>query len=421
MKVTVRPSAVKGTVRAIPSKSFAHRQLICAALSERETKICCRVISEDISATVRCLSALGASIDFKDGVISVTPITSVKIGAMLDCGESGSTYRFLSPVAAALGAEPTFILRGRLAQRPMDPLWEALERCGISIEGKGSESVSFSGRLTAGEFEIPGDVSSQFISGLLMALPLLEKDSRIKTSGPVESGGYIDMTLDVLDTFSMKTQLKEGSIEISGTDRFISPGSIATEGDWSNSAFWLCGAAACGGSLTCEDLNINSCQGDRAITKVLMEMGAEVICEENSVRVNGGTLKPVRIDASNIPDLVPPIALMACAAEGETEIFNAGRLRLKESDRLYTVADTLRRLGAEIFEEDSSLRIIGGRALAGGEVNSHGDHRIAMMAALASVISLNDIVINGAESVSKSYPGFFEDLAALGGIVRKEQ
>ena len=205
MKVTVRPSVVKGTVRAIPSKSFAHRQLICAALAERETKICCRVISEDISATVRCLSALGASIDFNDGVISVTPITSPKRGAVLDCGESGSTYRFLSPVAAVLGAEPTFILRGRLAERPMAPLWEALERGGISIEGKGSESVSFSGRLTAGEFEIPGDVSSQFISGLLMALPLLEKDSRIKTSGPVESGGYIDMTLDVLKTF-MKTQ-----------------------------------------------------------------------------------------------------------------------------------------------------------------------------------------------------------------------
>ncbi len=421
MKVTVRPSAVTGTVRAIHSKSFAHRQLICAALAESETKISCKVISEDIRATMRCLMALGASIGFKDGIISVIPVTSPKRGAMLDCGESGSTYRFLAPVAAAFGAEPTFLLRGRLAERPMGPLWEALERGGITIEGKGSERVSFSGRLTAREFEIPGDVSSQFISGLLMALPLLEKNSRIIIVGPVESGGYINMTLDVLETFSLKTQAKEGSIEIPGTGKFISPGSIATEGDWSNSAFWLCGAAACGGSLTCEDLNTNSCQGDRAITRVLMEMGAKVICEENTVRVNAGTLKPARIDASDIPDLVPPIALMACAAEGETEIFNAGRLRLKESDRLYTVADTLRRLGAEIYEESSSLRIIGGRPLAGGEVNSHGDHRIAMMAALASVISLNDIVISGAESVAKSYPGFFGDLAALGGVVRKEQ
>jgi 3-phosphoshikimate 1-carboxyvinyltransferase len=421
MKVTVRPSALTGTVRAIPSKSFAHRQLICAALAERETKICCRVISEDISATMRCLKALGASIVFKDGIISVTPVTSPIRGAVLDCGESGSTYRFLAPVAAAFGAEPTFLLRGRLAERPMVPLWEALERGGMTIEGKGSERVSFSGRLTAGEFEIPGDVSSQFISGLLMGLPLLEKDSSIKIAGPVESGGYIEMTLDVLDTFSLKTQEKEGSIEIPGTGRYISPGSIATEGDWSNSAFWLCGAASCGRSLTCGNLNTNSCQGDRAITRVLVEMGAEVVCEENTVRVNSGTLKPARIDASDIPDLVPPIALMACAAEGETEIFNAGRLRLKESDRLYTVADTLRRLGAEIYEESSSLRIIGGKPLAGGEVNSHGDHRIAMMAALASVISLNDIVISGAESVAKSYPGFFEDLAALGGIVRKEQ
>ncbi len=420
MKVTVRPSAVKGTVRAIPSKSFAHRQLICAALAERETKIRCSVISEDISATMRCLTALGSKIDFEDGIISVKPVTSLKRGATLDCGESGSTYRFLAPVAAALGAEPIFLLRGRLAERPMDPLWEALERGGISIDGKGSERVSFSGRLMAGEFEISGDISSQFISGLLMALPLLEKKSRIMIVGPVESGGYIDMTMDVLDTFSLKTQVKNDSIEIPETGRFISPGNIATDGDWSNSAFWLCGAAACGGSLTCEDLNANSCQGDRAITRVLVEMGAEVICEENSVRVNTGKLKPVRIDVSDIPDLVPPIALMACAAEGETEIFNAGRLRLKESDRLYTVADTLRRLGAEIYEESSSLRIVGGRPLAGGEVNSHGDHRIAMMAALASVISLNDIVIRGAESVAKSYPGFFEDLAALGGIVRKE-
>ena len=420
MKVTVLPSLIKGNIRAIPSKSFAHRQLICAALADKETKISCSSLSEDISATIRCLAALGSGIEFTNGIISVTPIKSPVSGAVLDCGESGSTYRFLAPVAAALGTEPTFILRGRLAERPMDPLWETLERCGICIEGKGMEKVSFSGRLSAEEFTIPGDVSSQFISGLLMALPLLGKKSRIKVTGTVESGGYIDMTMDVLGTFGVKTELKECSMEVSGEKGFVSPGSIVTEGDWSNAAFWLCGAAVSGGSLTCEGLNIGSSQGDRAVVSLLQEMGAEAVCGENSVRVKAGLLRPAHIDAREIPDLVPPIALLACAAEGETEIFNAGRLRLKESDRLFTVADTLRKLGADISEEGSSLRIRGGRPLTGGEVHSHGDHRIAMMAALASLISQDKIVIKGAEAVAKSYPGFFEDFGSLGGAVRKE-
>lgn len=420
MKVTVLPSVIKGNIRAIPSKSFAHRQLICAALAENETKITCTVISEDISATMRCLAALGAEIEDQYGVITVKPIGSPVSGAVLDCGESGSTYRFLAPVAAALGAESTFLLRGRLAERPMGPLWESLERCGMSIEGKGSEKVSFSGRLLAGEFTIPGDVSSQFISGLLMALPLLRKNSKIKIVGPAESRGYIDMTMDVLNSFGVTAEVKGSSIEVFRRARFISSGSITTEGDWSNTSFWLCGAAACGQSITCEGLNTKSSQGDRAIVSVLEEMGAKAAYEDNSLKVKAGILRFARIDARDIPDLVPPIALLACAAEGETEIFNVGRLRLKESDRLFTVADTLRRLGAEISEEGSSLRIRGGRPLAGGEVNSHGDHRIAMMAALASVISRDKIVINGAEAVGKSYPGFFEDLAVLGGIIRKE-
>lgn len=420
MKVTVQPSVIKGNVRAIPSKSFAHRQLICAALADRETKISCSSLSEDINATIRCLEALGSGIKFTNGIISVTPINNMVSGAVLDCGESGSTYRFLAPVAAALGAEPTFFLRGRLAERPMGPLWETLERGGISIGGKGTERVSFSGRLSAGEYTISGYVSSQFISGLLMALPVLGKNSRIKVTGPLESRGYIDMTLDVLDTFSARAEMKEGSIETAGIEKFISPGSIITEGDWSNSAFWLCGAAACGSCITCEGLNIDSSQGDRAIVSLLQVMGAEAVYEEDSVRVKAGTLRPARIDVKDIPDLVPPIALLACAAEGETEIFNAERLRLKESDRFFTVADTLRKLGADISEEGSSLRIRGGRPLLGGEVHSHGDHRIAMMAALASLISLDKIVMSGAEAVGKSYPGFFEDFGSLGGIVRKE-
>lgn len=420
MIVTVMPSVIKGTVRSVPSKSFAHRQLICAALADRKTNISCCVLSEDISATMRCLSALGAEIEYKEGIITVTPIGSPVSGAVLDCGESGSTYRFLAPVAAALGAEPTFILHGRLADRPMSPLWNTLEKGGISINGKGSDRVSMSGRLSAGEFVIRGDVSSQFISGLLMGLPILGKKSIIRITGNLESKGYIKMTLDVLNAFKAEMLLDGDLIAVPSRGSFISPGSIAAEGDWSNSAFWLCGAAACGQSITCEGLSIISSQGDKAIVNVLEDMGAEIEHGNNYVKVKANDLRAVRIDVKDIPDLVPPIAILACAAVGETEIYNAERLRLKESDRLFTVAETLRRLGADISEDGALLRIRGGTALEGGYADSYGDHRIAMMAALASVISRDKIVINGAEAIGKSYPGFFDDLAALGGSVGKE-
>lgn len=420
MRVIVSPSVITGNVSAIPSKSFAHRQLICAALANKKTKIYCALLSEDISATMRCLVALGAGIVFEKGVIFVTPIKTPIFGAVLDCGESGSTYRFLAPVAAALGAEATFLLSGRLAERPMTSLWQTLEKNGISIENKDSNRVRLFGRLSAGEFIVPGDVSSQFITGLLLALPLLKKNSGIKIVGPIESKGYIDITLNVLESFGIKIELKENSILVPGGVDFISPESIATEGDWSNSAFWLCGAAASGQSITCEGLNNESLQGDRAIVSVLEEMGAHTLYEKNFIEVKAKTLKSTRINARNIPDLVPPIALLACSAEGETEIFNAERLRFKESDRLFTVANTLKKLGADISEKGSSLFIRGGKPLVGGEVDSHGDHRIAMMATLASLISKDKIVINGAKAVYKSYSNFFEDFAALGGIVRKE-
>lgn len=420
MKVTILPSVINGKIRAIPSKSFAHRQLIFAALADRKTKIYCSEISEDISATMECLAALGAGIEYQNGIITVEPIKSPVHGALLNCGESGSTYRFLAPVVAALGAESTFLLRGRLVERPMNPLWETLEKRGIAIKGKGLARVSFSGKLTAGEFMIPGDVSSQYISGLLMALPLLKQNSKIEITGSVESRGYIEMTLNVLSSFKVKMEFKENSIFIPVGVNITSPESITTEGDWSNSSFWLCGAAICGKGITCEGLNTKSSQGDRAIVSVLKEMGAEAIYKDNSVKVKADILRPTRIDASNIPDLIPPIALLACAAEGETEIFNAGRLRHKESDRLFTIADTLRKLGADILEEESSLLIRGGKPLVGGEIDSHGDHRIVMMATIASLISQNKILINGTEAVRKSYPRFFEDFVALGGIVRKE-
>lgn len=421
MKVSVLPSSIGGSIQAIPSKSFAHRQLICSALSDRDTEIICRSLSEDINATMECLGALGASAEQKDGTILVRPVKLPPSEALFDCKESGSTYRFLSPVAAALGVKARFLLSGRLPERPMAPLWETLEEHGILISGKGSSEVSLSGRLSGGSFTLPGGVSSQFISGLLMALPVVDGEKRIELKGTAESLGYINMTIDVLRAFGIKVYKKGNLIMIPEGDRFKSPGSIVTEGDWSNSAFWLCGAAASDSEITCTGLDPLSSQGDSYLVTILRNMGAKVECSESSVTVKANGLKGIDIDAANIPDLVPAIALAACSAKGTTRIYNAGRLRIKESDRLFTVADTLRRLGADAVEEESSLCITGGRSLTGGGVSSFGDHRIVMMAAVASLISKGMITIDGSEAVKKSYPGFFDDFKSLGAEVRKER
>lgn len=421
MKVTLLPSSISGTIQAIASKSFAHRQLICSSLADRETEIVCSNLSDDIRATMGCLVSLGAYADYLDGSVIVTPIASIPPEALLDCGESGSTYRFLVPLAAAFGVRARFLLRGRLPERPMWPMWENLEGHGMSISGMGKSEVTLSGRLSGGSFILPGDVSSQFISGLLMAMPLIRGEKRIEIKDKVESAGYINMTIDVLRSFGIKVRKEGNAITMSEGEKFSSPGVTVTEGDWSNSAFWLCGAAASGQEVTCRGLNMDSSQGDAAIAGILRDMGADVECSGSSVRVKAAGLKGIEIDAGDIPDLVPAIALAACTAEGVTRITNAGRLRVKESDRLFTVADTLRKLGADIEEGEDSLSVTGGRRLAGGSVDSHGDHRIVMMAAIASLLSEDSITIDGAGAVNKSYPGFFEDFASLGAEVRKEQ
>lgn len=421
MKVTLLPSSISGTVEAIPSKSFAHRQLICSALADRETEMVCGSLSDDIRATMGCLGSLGASVDYRDGSVLVGPITSLPAEAFLDCGESGSTYRFLVPLAAALGVRARFILRGRLPERPMGPLWECLEKHSVSISGMGSSEVTISGRLTGRTFILPGDVSSQFISGLLMSLPLIGGEKRIEIKGKVESAGYINMTAGVLGSFGIKVCKEGNTITISDGEKYTSPGRTVTEGDWSNSAFWLCGAAASGSEITCRGLNPGSSQGDSAIAGILRNMGADIEWSGSSARVKAAGLKGTEIDAGDIPDLVPAIAVAASSAEGVTRITNAGRLRIKESDRLFTVADTMRKLGADIEEGEDSLTVTGVRRLSGGSVDSHGDHRIVMMAAIASLLSEENITIGGAEAVNKSYPGFFEDLASLGAEVRKEQ
>jgi len=424
MNVLIEKPLSGGTVKAIASKSQAHRLLICAALSDRETFIECAERSDDIDATVGCLKSLGAGIKHDGEGFTVTPIKTPIAGEQVTqvCGESGATLRFMLPVCCALGVPADFILVGQLRDRPISPLLEQLAAngCGVSIL---KSSIRCTGKLGSGEFFLQGSISSQFISGLLLSLPLLEGYSVINVEGSVESMPYVTMTLEALDAFGIAvkrrgTRAGRGAIFlVEGSQSYRSPGRVRVEGDWSNAAAWL-GAGAIGGSgVTCTGLNLGSSQGDMAIMRLLARFGANVAYEGGSVTVAPAKLRGIQIDASDTPDLVPVLSVVASVAEGETLIGNAGRLRLKESDRLRSVTETLRALGAEIRETEDGLVIRGVESLRGGTVTSFSDHRIVMMAAVASVVCRAPVAINVAEAVSKSYPGFFADFEALGGKV----
>lgn len=419
MILTVNGKSLGGSIQIPESKSWAHRLLIAAALSRTEAYVKCRKTSADIDATFRCLSGLGTEISRGDNGFVLRPGTSPS--GVMPCGESGSTFRFMLPVACALGLDAEFILEGKLPQRPMDPLYKNLEEHGICIEGRGSSRISVSGRLSGGRFAFPGDVSSQFISGLIFALPLTEEGGEIVILGDLQSSAYVDMTLMTVRSFGIRAEKTESGYHIPGHQVYRASGGSAAEGDWSNAAFWLCTGAIGKNAVTCLGLNGSSSQGDRAVTDILRSFGAQVEFSGDSVTVCGGELRGTTIDAGPIPDLVPILSVVAAAAKGRTVIKNAARLRFKESDRLYTTRMMLSSLGGDIQETEDGLIIEGGNSLSGGTVDSFNDHRIAMSAAIASVICKGPVTIRGAEAVNKSYPTFFEDLAALGGKIVNEE
>jgi 3-phosphoshikimate 1-carboxyvinyltransferase len=417
MNIKITKSIDGGSVRAIASKSQAHRLLICAALSDKESHVVCPQRSADIDATVRCLSALGAIIRHTDKGFFVRPITSLGIEGRrtLDCGESGSTLRFLLPVSGALGAYSAFQMSGRLPSRPLSPLYEELLTHGCVLSDPGKNPLYCYGQLEPGDFTVAGNISSQFISGLLFALPLVNGDSTVTITGQVESGPYIDMTVSALRQFGIAIRKEAQRYFIQGNQTYRSPGTVNVEGDWSNAAFWLCAGAVGGRSVTCTNLNMDSLQGDKAVVRLLERFGAHVEASADSVTVSPGKLTGIELDAGDIPDLVPVLASVASVADGRTVIYNAERLRIKESDRLHSVTETLTSLGADISETETGLVINGKPELNGGEVFSFGDHRIAMTAAVISAACKNPVLIQKVEAISKSYPGFFRDFAALGG------
>lgn len=408
----------QGQVRIISSKSDGHRSLIAAALAEEESVLFVDGWSEDLEATVRCLEGLGAEIYKEPSGIEIVPISrNLEKEAVLDCGESGSTLRFLLPVAAALGRHTIFDGKGRLPERPIGILLEELEKHGCTVKND-KLPVEIEGKLQAGIYTLPGNISSQFITGLLFALPLLEGDSEIRLTTAVESRGYIDMTLKTLQTFGVEIQETETGWQIPGGQHYAGPRMRFTEGDWSNAAFWLT-AGAIKGSIGCQGLDMASAQGDRAIVSLLEAFGAETKFALNQITVTHQTMQGISIDASQIPDLVPILCIAAAAAEGETSIHHAGRLRIKESDRLAAMADCLQKIGVAVEEREDGLVITGGCNPPEGEIviHSHNDHRIVMAMAIAAVSLGVDITIEQADAVKKSYPSFFAELTKLGGVV----
>ena len=381
MDITIHPRPLRGEIQVIPSKSIAHRYLICAAFADNATTLICPETNRDIEATVDCLNALGADIRRTDSGYEIIPIASLPEKATLNCCESGSTLRFILPIVGALGVDATFQMEGRLPQRPLSPLWEEMQRMGCTLTRPTADTIRCTGKLKAGEYIIDGGVSSQFITGLLFAQCLIQGECDLELTGKIESMPYINLTLAAQKLFC--------------APHFHSPGTVTVEGDWSNGAFWLA-AKALGSELDVRNLNPDSFQGDRTAASALKQLKDNIV-----------------IDARDIPDLVPILSVVAGANQGAV-FTNIQRLRLKESDRVASTIAMIQSLGVKATEAGGHL-VVWGTGFTGGTVDSVNDHRIAMAAAIAATVCREDVTILGAECVKKSYPKFWEEYARLGG------
>lgn len=416
MDIRIEPSSLSGIIKAPASKSDAHRRIICAALANAPSRLSVDALSRDIERTFLCVKALGARVeDEGDNVYRITPVTKEGPHALLDCSESGSTLRFLLPVAAALRNECSFMGSGRLPERPMEALVDSMKAHGCVFSEK-SLPFSVSGKLKGGVFTLPGNISSQFISGLLLAAPLMDEGVKILLTTELESRAYVDMTIQTMRSFGVDVVRNDDGFEVAKGSRYraVCDEIMGVEGDWSNAAFWLSGAAI-SGEVEVLGLSETSVQGDKAILDILKRFGANVRLDPQSVGVSKNRLCAIELDVSEIPDLMPVVSAVAAYAEGKTRIYNASRLRLKESDRLHEMGRCLRAMGADVRELQDAIEIKGQKALCGGTLDSAGDHRIAMAAAIAALRADGPVTIQNAQAVDKSYPRFFEDYVQLGG------
>lgn len=423
--VKIYPSPLEGDVVIPPSKSISHRMVICGGLADGESVIKNLTLSEDLTATGEGMEALGANMRslgiFSEGkgenVVVIGKGLPELRKKVINCNESGSTLRFLIPIASLTGGEVTFTGRGKLIQRPIDTFCKIFEEQGIEYTAhRGGLPLTFSGKLKAGEYRIRGDISSQFISGLLMALPLIPGGSRIIITTPLESKGYLDLTLDALEKFSVTVENKNyQEFIIKGAQRY-KPGEHRVEGDFSQGAFWLAGGVI-GGDIRCKDLKVDSLQGDKAIVEIIRKMGGNLEMGPDFVKAGASSTAGITVDASQCPDLVPIVAVLGALSQGTTRIEKAKRLRIKESDRLQAISTELNKLGAKVTELPEGLVIRGQNSLKGGIVDSWNDHRIAMALAIASLRCREPVVIRNSEAVNKSYPAFWRDFEKLGGVI----
>lgn len=420
-KIKITPWPLSGSVKIPSSKSYAHRAIISAFLSGGDCKISNINMSDDISATLGCIESLGGAFKYDEKKLLLSISKSNKElpeKISLDCCESGSTLRFFIPIALCIGGDFQFLGKGRLMSRPLTSYFQIFDQSGIKYKQHG-DVLDISGRLKSGDFIIDGSISSQFVTGLLFALPLLDGDSRITISGELSSKGYIDITLDVLETFGINVENNNYKTFVVKGNQKYSAQNYNIEGDFSQAAFFLA-AGALGSDIICEELNPKSLQGDKKILEIIEATGAKVEKVGSfGFRASAtANMHGITVDADEIPDLVPILAVLFAFCKGESRIVNAHRLRLKESDRLAAICDVLKKMGAEINEGEDFLVIHGKQVLSGAEVSSHNDHRIAMSAAIAACRCEGDLTIDGAKkAVIKSYPDFFEDYKMLGGKV----
>lgn len=405
MDIKLTPSKLQGSVKVPPSKSLSHRALICAALAGGESVVRNIVLSKDITATIDVMTALGAHFLVDGNTVTVHGIELPPALADLDCCESGSTLRFVIPIAAAFGVCATYYGRGKLPTRPITPYIRELSQKNVTFAYADTMPFNVAGMLRGGRFEMEGNISSQFISGLLFALPLLQEDSDIVLTSQLESKPYADMTVQCLRQFGISVKEHPHGYHIPGRQRYA-PYAYDVEGDYSQAAFFLV-ANALGSSVALTSLNPNSIQGDREILAILDRVHNE----------ESGALAPFDLDVGEIPDLVPILTVLGCFCKGQSVIRNASRLRIKECDRLEAMTTCLNAIGGKVAIVGDTLVIDGVDALRGGEVDSFNDHRIAMAMAIASTRCEQPLLIRNARCVEKSYPNFFEDFSMLGGTV----
>ncbi|XMB86900.1 3-phosphoshikimate 1-carboxyvinyltransferase [Mycoplasmatota bacterium WC44] len=415
MSIKLKPSFLEGEVVIPPSKSYSHRAIICASLANGKSKIDNIILSDDILATINALRAIGAKIEINDNCLNITGVEKIDLKEkLIDCNESGSTIRFMIPVLMLSGYEFHITGKESLMNRPMS-IYDNLinELNGVYLKKENTLKIKCD--LTSKEYTIPGNISSQFISGLLFVLPLLDGDSKIIIENEFESLNYVLMTIEVMKKFGVKVILENNVITIKGNQKYKET-NYYVEGDFSQMAFFAV-AGIINGNIKCLGMNHNSIQGDKAIVKVLKQMGSDIEVIDSGYIFRKGITLGKEINISQTPDLGPIIGLVSALSIGVSKIVGAERLRIKESDRLESTFDTLTKLGVDVIKNDDSLIITGKGSLKGNIVDSYNDHRIAMMATIASLRSDSIIELTNANVINKSYPNFYEDFKSLGGII----